>query len=105
MIENKAIIPAAIPAGEGTALKAIAWPELTARINAARDLRSVLRRDSSCMVASFTDAAAGYFASIDDSGEQGKRPVNPDALEHGKSMLCTKANAESEAVESDRDTQ
>lgn len=55
MFENKAITAAAIPANEGTALKAIAWPELTARINAARDLRSVLRRDSACMMASFTE--------------------------------------------------
>ena len=99
MFENKAITAAAIPANEGTALKAIAWPELAARINAARDLRSVLRRDGSCMMASFTDAAAGYFSQEEDS----KRPVNPDALEHGKPAGCTTGGTESEVSESDRE--
>lgn len=99
MFENKAITAAAIPANEGTALKAIAWPELTARINAARDLRSVLRRDSACMMASFTDAAAGYFCAEDD----GKPPVNSDALEHGKPAECTTGGEESEAARGDRE--
>ena len=103
MFENKAITAATIPSGEGTALKAIAWPELTARINAARDLRSVLRPDSACMMASFTDAAAGYFASIEDPADQDKRPVNPDALEHGKPAGSTTGDAEGEAAKGDRE--
>ncbi len=99
MFENKAITAAAIPANEGTALKAIAWPELTARINAARDLRSVLRRDSAYMMASFTDAAAGYFSAEED----GKPPVNPDALEHRKAAECTTRTTEFEAAKGDRE--
>ena len=103
MFENKSITAAAIPAGEGKALKAIAWPELTARINAARDLRRVLRRDNTCMMASFTDAAAGYFDARESAAEQGKQTVNPDALEHGKPAQRMDAEAAGEAVTGDRE--
>lgn len=62
------------------ALRALGWQELTARINAARELREVLRSDCVLTSASFGDAAAGYFAASED----GKPTVNPDALEGRK---------------------
>lgn len=78
------------PSGESTALRAICWAELTARINAANDLREVLRRENTAFIASFSDAAAGYFANTDE----GKRDVNPDALCDRKSSELLGANAE-----------
>ena len=64
----------------GRALRAVHWTDLTSRINAARDLRELLKRDLVLGTASFTDAAAGYFVP---SG-QGKPDVNHDALGHCK---------------------
>lgn len=80
-----------------SALRAFGWPELTARINAARDLRHELSRDSSLMTTSFMDAAAGYFAS----GTQSKRVVNPNALEAGKACDGMGIAAECDANASD----
>ena len=75
--------PAALRRGE-TALKAIAWSDLTARLEAARDLRQALRfearRSIEDTVASFSDAAAQYFRKLEDC----QRPVNPGALEMSK---------------------
>jgi hypothetical protein len=72
----------------GDALRAIEWGELTARLNAARDLRRELREEAIlCAGASgarFGDAAAGFFKMLGD----GERPVNPDALEGCKSSNC-----------------
>jgi hypothetical protein len=71
-------------AGGGGALRLIEWNELTARLNAARDLRLVLRRDSRGNIeaagGSFADAAARYFRTR----EEEERDVNPVALEHCK---------------------
>lgn len=65
-------------------LRMIEWSELTARLNAARDLRLVLRRDANKAdadsTASFADAAARYFRTR-DYNEPG---VNPVALEQFK---------------------
>ena len=62
------------------ALRAVEWSEITARLNAARDLRLLMRTESQANIelvaASFGDAAASYFALLDD----GERDVNPDAL-------------------------
>lgn len=70
----------------GDALRAVEWSELTARLNAARDLRLLMRNESQTSIedvaASFGDAAASYFALIDDN-EPG---VNPDALGHSKAL-------------------
>jgi len=70
----------------GEALRALEWSELTARLNAARDLRLLLRTESHAPIeqaaASFGDAAASYFALLDDS-EPG---VNPDALGQSKAL-------------------
>ena len=70
-----------VPARRGDALRAIAWSELTARLNAARELRRELRQEAILCAgasgATFGDAAASFFKTF---GE-GQRPVNPEALE------------------------
>ena len=64
----------------GDALRALEWSELTARLNAARDLRMLLRSESQAPIeavaASFGDAAASYFALLDDD----EPAVNRDGL-------------------------
>ncbi len=66
------------------ALRAVEWSELTARLNAARDLRLLLRTEGrapiEAVAASFGDAAASYFALLDDS----EPDINPDALGQSK---------------------
>ena len=68
----------------GGALRAIEWNEVTARLNAARDLRQLMRQDGSFNIAggasSFGDAAATCFREI-KSCEQ---DVNLEALRQGK---------------------
>ncbi len=70
----------------GDALRAVEWSELTARLNAARDLRLLMRTESQMIIedvaASFGDAAASYFALLDDN----EPSVNPDALEQSKAL-------------------
>jgi hypothetical protein len=70
----------------GDALRAVEWSEITARLNAARDLRLLLRSESQgrieAVAASFGDAAASYFAMIDDN----EPAVNLDPLD------CSKAS-------------
>jgi hypothetical protein len=65
----------------GDALRAVEWSEITARLNAARDLRLLLRSESKELIvavgASFGDAAARYFAMIDEN----EPVVNHDALD------------------------
>ncbi len=97
-IAPEALGDKAVPAG-GTALRAFGWSELTARINAARDLRRVLRHEGAYGAASFGDAAAAYFKPLDN----GKRPVNHGALEHGKSCWLTATSAEVNAATGDRE--
>ena len=80
MFESRITSTAATGSSRSTALRAFGWHELTARINAARDLRRELSGETALMTSSFADAAAGYFAS----GEQSKRDVNPTAVEAGK---------------------
>ncbi len=67
-----------------TALKAIEWCDLSARLEAARDLRLALRHETRRHIedtaASFSDAAAQYFRTL----EQSKQPVNLAALEEHK---------------------
>lgn len=68
----------------GDALRSVEWGEITARLNAARDLRLLLRNESQAPIemvaASFGDAAASYFALLDDS----EPDVNPDGLDQSK---------------------
>jgi len=100
MFESRAQFTTATARADGTALKAIGWGELTARINAARDLRRVLRRENPMLIASFSDAAAGYFSQLDES----KRPVNPDGLGHGKGTDGICSDTEGDAATGDRET-
>jgi hypothetical protein len=70
----------------GDALRAVEWSEITARLNAARDLRLLLRNESQAPIeaiaASFGDAAASYFALLDGS----EPDVNPGALGQPKAL-------------------
>ncbi|WP_143736939.1 hypothetical protein [Erythrobacter tepidarius] len=70
----------------GDALRAVEWSEITARLNAARDLRLLLRSESQgrieAVAASFGDAAASYFAMIEDN----ELAVNHDALDGSKAL-------------------
>ncbi len=72
------------PKRAGDALRAVEWTEITARLKAARDLRLLMRTEAQApiesMAASFGDAAASYFALLDDS----EPDVNPDTLGHSK---------------------
>ena len=73
----------------GDALRALEWSELTARLNAARDLRLLLRTESHTPIepaaASFGDAAASYFALLDDS----EPDVNRNPLGQSKAFGTT----------------
>lgn len=68
----------------GDALRAVEWSEITARLNAARDLRLLMRSESrgqiEAVAASFGDAAASYFAMIDES----EPDINHAALDCSK---------------------
>ncbi|WP_379923073.1 hypothetical protein [Erythrobacter sp. R86502] len=79
-------LPARNPRRATEALRAVEWSELTARLNAARDLRLLLRTESQSPIevaaASFGDAAASYFALLDDS----EPDVNLDALGQSKAL-------------------
>ncbi|MFL0355242.1 hypothetical protein ACI5KX_02080 [Erythrobacter sp. GH1-10] len=91
----------AAPAQGGGALRALEWNEVTARLNAARDLRLLMRRDSRLNIdggaASFGDAAATYFRAL----ETEERPVNLDALEQGKASSGIASQATGDAAQSD----
>lgn len=80
----------------GEALRALEWGEITARLNAARDLRLLMRHEArapiEAVAASFGDAAASYFALIDD----GQPDVNLDALGQSKALDATSSVAEVE---------
>jgi len=82
----------------GEALRAVEWNELTARLNAARDLRLLMRTESQAPIesvaASFGDAAASYFALLGDD-EPG---VNPDALEQSKALGANEGSGESNCL-------
>lgn len=90
-----------VPAGGGDALRAIEWGELTARLNAARDLRRVLRREERLSIetsgASFGDAAATYFQSLGND----ERPVNPVVLEASKASHGIGRKPEGEFADGD----
>lgn len=92
MFERNHISAGFMPGGKSTALRAIGWAELSARINAANDLREALRRDNTAFIASFSDAAAGYFGTL----EEGKPDVNLDAL-------CDRKSSDIMGVESEAD--
>lgn len=78
----------------GDALRAVEWSELTARLNAARDLRVLLRTENQAPIelaaASFGDAAASYFALLDND----EPAVNRDALGQSKALGAKVGSAE-----------
>jgi hypothetical protein len=85
----------------GDALRAIEWSEITARLNAARDLRLLMRSESQgrieAVANSFGDAAASYFAMIDDH----EPAINHDALDCSKAsngIDCARVVATHDAV-------
>ena len=67
-------------------MRAVEWSEITARLNAARDLRLLMRSESQTPIelaaASFGDAAASYFALIDED----EPDINRDALGQSKGL-------------------
>lgn len=73
----------------GDALRAIEWSELTARLNAARQLRRELQAEAIVCAgssgASFGDAAASFFKELGHS----EQPVNEEHLEDGKASCGT----------------
>lgn len=78
-----------------TALKAIAWRDLTARLDAARELRDALRHEAQRNIAdsgaSFSDAAAQYFRTLED----GQPLINLAALEEPKGSAPILSGTES----------
>ena len=65
-------------------MRPIDWSELTARLNAARDLRRVLRTGSAGCDNEFADAAARFLNGRDER----QRDVNLVGLEHSKGSQC-----------------
>lgn len=85
----------------GTALRALDWSEVTARLEAARDLRQLMRTDSRLSLAShgssFGDAAASCFRAL----EKNERAVNPDGLEARKASGRNVSEHQRDAATSD----
>lgn len=95
----------------GDALRSIEWSELTARLNAARELRRELRDEAILCAgtsgARFGDAAGGLYSGL-AAGRQsdGERRVNRDDLESrkasgGKRVYHMGANQSGDAPEGD----
>ncbi|MEL7447234.1 MAG: hypothetical protein AAGK02_15740 [Pseudomonadota bacterium] len=98
--EEAFVVSVADDSRAGDALRAIGWSELAARINAARDLREVLRRDAihgSVSEASFSDGAANYFAALGTE----ERDVNPVVLEGRKASPAIVSGQQQEAARGD----
>ncbi|WP_284123813.1 hypothetical protein [Parerythrobacter aestuarii] len=100
MYENTLEIPGRTDGQETGELRAIAWPELVARLAAQRDLRSVLLSRDSDGRASFNPCAAAMLTGRGDS----KPNINRDALSHGKYPWANQVDAASGAAEGDRET-
>lgn len=87
-------------------LRTIEWNELTARLNAARDLRQLFREDlgrglgaakPSPEKLGFATAAAQFFRA----SEEGERCVNPNSLEPRKSLVVIQSNIKSKGHDKD----
>ncbi|MEO1046943.1 MAG: hypothetical protein AAFW59_01305 [Pseudomonadota bacterium] len=85
----------------GGALRAIEWRELTARLNAARELRRELRREAVQCAGpsseSFGDAAASYFKALG----HGERDVNLEGLGGCKASCGTTSQGSGAAAKGD----
>ena len=75
--------------GAGNELGTITWPDLVARLSAARDLREEMGAELAHPAASFDAFSARHLASQVRFGpEKSKRGVNPDDLANGKGAGC-----------------
>jgi hypothetical protein len=92
-------LPSPVP-GSLDAAHAPAWPDLVAKLAAARDLRGVLARVASDEGSSFAPQAARALALRD----LGKGSVNPDALADGKTTEDNNEAAAHPAGHGDRET-
>lgn len=90
MLEGK---PPALPSATGSEhsdsaaeeLCAVNWPDLVARLAAARDLRAELAEAEDVALASFDPHGAAHLAAHGEKPPvEGKRSVNPDGLVNGK---------------------
>ncbi|TRD11432.1 hypothetical protein FGU71_05885 [Erythrobacter insulae] len=95
---------ARVRGGNGGALRALEWNDLSARLKAARDLRLLMRQDSRLNIqaaaSSFGDAAASYFQAL----EQGEYVINPDALERCKASSCIASEPHETQQQATRET-
>jgi hypothetical protein len=102
LIGSAVVAPGKVRGG-GKALRAIEWGELTARLNAARDLRQLMQRDLrhgiDGVATSFGDAAARYFQAL----EEDERLVNPNALEARKGSGDMASGVQQDATNGDRE--
>ena len=84
-------------------LRAIAWPELVARLSAQSDLRRVLLDRNAGGSASFNGGAAAWLSRSEAPAETSKRDVNRDALSDSNQAGAIDADAACGAVEGDRE--
>lgn len=90
MFEGKTPFPPAASGSDrgdsaGEELCALKWPDLVAKLAAARDLREELARVEDDALASFDPHGAAHLASHHEkSPVDGKRDVNLDSLVNGK---------------------
>ncbi|MDE1468189.1 hypothetical protein [Aurantiacibacter sp. D1-12] len=90
MFEGKPPLPPAASGSErgdsaAGELCALRWPDLVAKLAAARDLRAELAGQEDVSLASFDPHGAAHLASHSEkSPVDGKRSVNLDGLANGK---------------------
>lgn len=82
--------------GKDSPLRAFDWSELSARLNAARDLRQLLREDAGAKMDAqdleFAHAATQFFRTSSED----EHCVNPNALEASKTSPGTYKEVKSE---------
>ena len=89
------------PAADTGALRPVVWPDLVAKLAAARDLRALFVADARQSFASFAPVAAQALAGCGHA----ERDINPDALTRGKFHGPTRVSAADEARGGDREMQ
>ena len=99
MFEGNVPIPGHDAAVTERELRAVAWPELVARLAAQRDLRRVLLARDDSASASFNPCAAALLTR----GEDYKQPVNRDVSVDGKRQQAQATDAAFGATEGDRE--
>lgn len=81
---------------ESEVLRQFRWTDLVARLAATRDLREELERQG--------EGDFHAFATARRREEEGKPPVNHDALSDGKAAIVNRDAAATGAVHGDRET-